>query len=180
MEKTKRNKLIIGITVSVICLAVICIPVCKSFFDTLKNGSPDIYIFTDISECEGIASLDYPNGNLQRHSTTDMDANLKGLPYENFFAADYTSDEVEFTIFAYTFADTETAGQYFENVTGKSYKNGDEKNYSTGTNASSHRICVYVGNRAYCITSKGKYATEIDNNVLPAIFSEPFFNQQEG
>ena len=177
MKESKRIKTIVGITASVICLAVICIPVFKNFFSIMKNGSADIYIFADISECENIATLQYTDGQLKKHNNTDADKKLKGLSYESFFAADYTSDEVEFTIFAYTFTDTKTAGEYFENVTGKTYDN-DEKNYSTSTGASSHRVCVYVSNRAYCITSKGKYAAEIDYNILPSIFSEPFFDKK--
>ena len=144
----------------------------------MENKGYKTYIFRDISECENIATLNYPNGQINKYDTPNADKKLKGLSYENFFAADYTSDEVEFTIFAYVFKDVETAGKYFQNVTGKN-NNGD-KSFSTSLGMAFYENCVFVDNCAYRVTAKRKYAIEIENNVLPHLFSEPFYPENEG
>jgi hypothetical protein len=82
-------------------------------------GKPNVYIFNDISECENISFLKYENSILYRYENPSADTYLRKLSYVEYFAARYESNELEFEIFAYVFENSETAMQYFENVTGK-------------------------------------------------------------
>lgn len=168
MLKIKNLNLSFIALLMVLCLLCMCLFSCS--FN--KAGNTQTFIFLNISECEGIYNLGYLNQSIEKYNSSDFDKKLKGVSYESFFAAKYSSDEMEFEIFAYVFFDSQSASDYFKNVTGK--KSNNDKNFSSSIGISKFRKCVFVNERAYCIISNRRYAGEIENSVLPQLFSQPF------
>ena len=122
------------------------------------QGSLDFYIFDNISECEKIQHLEYKAGKLTKYDNPKSDKYLKELSYNDFFAAKYESDEVEFEIYAYVFDSKQTSEQYFKNSTGK----GDnlEINFLASKGLTSCKITVISGERAYTVLgSRSQFET---------------------
>ena len=83
---------------------------CSSMTDNYR-------IFGSLAECEAMEAA--PGVRVVRYGSPAEDTELRGLPYEAFYGAEYTVDDGSFTIFAYEFADADTAAQYYRNVAGK-------------------------------------------------------------
>ena len=177
MNKKNIKVIIFTINIIVILTTILILGrfAIKRGFNLLLNGLTEIYVFADIAECEGIAELDYPNATVTRRDTPDGDKKLKGLAYESFYSAKFVADGMEFEIFAYEFVDSETAQAYFKNVTGKGLES--EQNFSSSTGLIKYRLCVLDGNLAYTLTAPNKYADEIEQNILPSLFSKKIGSQ---
>ena len=131
-------------------------------------GSLDFYIFDDISECEKIQHLEYEVGRLTKYDNPKSDENLKELSYNDFFAAKYESDEVEFEIYAYVFDSKQTSQQYFKNSTGKD--DNLEINFLASKGLKFCKITVISGERAYTVLgSRSQFETI--KKLLGEIFS---------
>lgn len=79
---------------------------------------PDPYIFDDISECKRIEDLSFTNHKVSVATTTQGDKHLNSLSYQEFYNAQYSSDELNFEIFAYVFDTPLAAQEYFNSVSG--------------------------------------------------------------
>ena len=91
-----------------------------------------------------------------------------------YFAARYESDELEFEIFAYVFENSETAMQYFENVTGKNDNLSVNFSISSGVGllgVSSSEIVVIDGKCAYTVFTPRNQLEET-KRALGEIFSK--------
>ena len=89
------------------------------FYGFQKIDQTEYRIFADIAECEQIVSNKPDGAQIEVYKTAEKDKYLRNLEYEAFFGAKYASSEMRFQLFAYDFADSETARAYFEAVTGK-------------------------------------------------------------
>ena len=89
------------------------------FYGFQKIDQTEYRIFADIAECEQIVSNKPDGAQIEVYETAEKDKYLRNLEYEAFFGAKYASSEMRFQLFAYDFADSETARAYFEAVTGK-------------------------------------------------------------
>ncbi|MBQ4585481.1 MAG: hypothetical protein IJA82_04675 [Clostridia bacterium] len=101
------------VKVAVFVLCILC------FFSLISCNFArfNYYIFDDISECENITKTEYTNAKLSRYDTPINDNNLGNLEYLEFFGGCFSSDEIEFEIFAYEFQCINDAQKYFKNVT---------------------------------------------------------------
>ena len=89
------------------------------FYGFQKIDQTEYRIFADIAECEQIVSNKPDDAQIEVYETAEKDKYLRNLEHEAFFGAKYASSEMRFQLFAYDFADSETARAYFEAVTGK-------------------------------------------------------------
>ena len=159
----KKLSVFIAFAFILVSSAVSCFP-----------GKPNIYIFNDISECENISFLKYENSILYRYENPSSDTYLRKLSYVEYFAARYESDELEFEIFAYVFENSETAMQYFENVTGKNDNLSVNFSISSGVGllgVSSSEIVVIDGKCAYTVFTPRNQLEET-KRALGEIFSK--------
>ena len=130
---------------------------------------PEVYMFADISECSNIGNLEYEGGTLTEYDTPNGDKYLKKLQYNDFFAAKYESDKVDFKIFAYQFDNSETAQKYFINATGKDVDL--ETNFSASTGLFEYRLIVIDGVYAYTVFAPSSKYDEIEE-VLSIVFTQ--------
>ena len=136
-------------------------------------GSMDFYIFADISECENLNSLDYEGAQFNKYSTSNNDKELGELKYNSFVAGKYTSEELDFEIFAYEFDSADTAKKYFKNVAGKSNDRDTTFSASSGFGLfgpSQYEIIVIDYERAYRVVTDQMHDEEI-KKALGQIFS---------
>ena len=131
-------------------LAVILIGLCTVVPILRLHLITNIYIFSDISECDSLETLNVENGYFTRYQNAMLDNNLSGLQYTEFFAGTYSCDQYTFEIFAYEFIDSVAAKTYFENATGKNSAASDA-NFSMVSGIATCHIIVFEGDRAYAI-----------------------------
>ena len=151
------------VKVAVFVLCILC------FFSLISCNFArfNYYIFDDISECENITKTEYTNAKLSRYDTPINDNNLGNLEYLEFFGGCFSSDEIEFEIFAYEFKNTETTKQYFKNVTGKSTKLDSTYLHSSGFGT---RLIVTRFESAYVVTMSNLDEKEV-LKALEKVFS---------
>lgn len=149
-----------------ILMCVICLSLMLTCCSCSVKGY-EFYIFSDISECEGITEHKHDDAEITIYEAPD-DKYLKDLEYVKFFACDYSSSELEFEIFAYEFDSSEDAKEYFKNVTGKS--NQPDKSFSTSKGMFRFRVVAIDDSRAYVAISPKKYDREV-LSFLKEVFS---------
>ena len=147
--RSKIVKVIISVIASVMLLNS-----CTNPLETKK------YIFESIDECNNIKDLEYTNIQLTEYESPDDDKCAKGLVFNDFYAVDYKSDELKFTLFAYQFDSVETSRKYFENHTGKN--DALETNFSHSRGTGPWRIVTYDCERAYYVVVDDKYYKELE------------------
>lgn len=179
----KRKKLAIFMgsgsiaIISIVFVAIVVFALSYMLFTQPPSGG--YYIFQDISECEQLIPNDPAGVTVDRYDSPDKDANLKGLPYKEFWGIKFSSDEIEYEIFAYEFEDSDSALKYFVNETGKnSYlkklplsEDDENKNFSASKGMFSYRLIVIYKNRAYKVTAPSEYANSV-NELFASIFSQ--------
>ena len=145
----------------------------------LNCSSPSEYfIFQNINECEQLIPSDQSNLIIDRYASPEKDKNLKELSYKSFWGIKFHSNELEYEIFAYEFVDSNSALQYYINVTGQSsyekelpLSDGDEnKRLSSSKGMSSYRLIAVYQHKAYVIVAPKQYEEAI-NKLLATTFS---------
>lgn len=149
----------------------------------LNCSSPNEYfIFQTIDECKQLIPADQTDSIIERYVSPEKDKNLKDLSYESFFGMRFHSSELEYKIFAYEFVDSNSALEYYINVTGQnSYKkelplddDNANKRLSSSKGMLSYRLIAVYQNKAYVIVAPRQYAGTI-NKMLATAFSFQLF-----
>ena len=74
----------------------------------LEFSSPkEYFIFQTIDECEQLIPADQTDLSIERYTSPEKDKHLKDLSFESFFGMKFHSNEMEYEIFAYEFADSD-------------------------------------------------------------------------
>ena len=109
----KKSPILLGLIVVILLIAGFVIYM-------LSYSSPNEYfIFQTIDECERLIPSDRTELIIERYVSPEKDKNLKNLSYESFFGMNFHSNELEYEIFAYEFVDSDSALEYYINVTGQ-------------------------------------------------------------
>ena len=129
---------------------------------------PEVYIFNDITECSTVKTKTSAEVQVEIYQNPSKDLYLKDLGYNSFFGCFYISREIKFEIFAYEFVDSETAKDYFTQVTGKN----DElsTNFSSISGSGRYRKIVINGKNAYTVYSSAKDSKAV-NEFIGEIFT---------
>ena len=141
-----------------IAIIVVCFVISLTACTTTESN---YRIFENISECEKIEANMAEDATITKYRTPEADQNLKDLSYNAFFAAQYESSDMSFTIFAYEFSNNEAAKQYFKNSTGKTSKTDVNFSCATGLFSSEERGVFIDGNNAYTVLSVPKHSNDI-------------------
>lgn len=145
----------------------------------LSYSSPnEYYIFQTIDECEQLIPTDQTDLIIEQYASPEKDKNLKDLSFESFFGMKFHSNELEYEIFAYEFADSNSALKYYINVTGQnSYEkelplsdSDENKRLSSSKGMLSYRLIAVYQNKAYVIVAPPQYEDTI-NKMLATVFS---------
>ena len=110
-----------------------------------------------------------PGSKFESYSPKETDKNIKDLLFEESFCGKFSCDDFEFVIFAYEFADSESAKQYYINNTGKI--NDPSTSFSESWGVTFGEIIVIDLERVYRIEAKTKYREEVCS-FLNEIFSK--------
>lgn len=131
--------------------------------------SSDVYMFADLEECHAIAADESIQACLTIYESPEKDKHIKELEYVDFFACYYASDDLEFELFAYQFAEADAASVYFSNVVGRKSTYGTDFLKSAGM-FSYHGI-VISDNMAYAVYSKPSSESNL-NELLGDWFTQ--------
>lgn len=129
----------------------------------------DVHIFADINECQRIQTLMTMDAELKVFTSPQEDKHLKDLEYQEFFGCEYSSEELAFELFAYEFANGDTAITYFKNATGK--ENNPNPTFSNSSAMGVYDSVVVNGNKAYsvrCKATQKEKVTEFLNGIFTA------------
>ncbi len=169
--KNKKVILVIGIISVLLFLTII------GFYSNVDLGlfkEKNIYIFSDIAECEKIAAFE--GVSFSKYDSPDKDSYLKGLAYASFAGGNYAFRGDEFELFAYEFDDASSSQEYFRNVTGKAIEKNP--NYSILRGSSRYRMVVIDGKKAYYLSCSAKAGDGIVE-LLSEIFTCKLENRQD-
>lgn len=145
----------------------------------LNYSSPDeYYIFQSINECEQLIPTDQTDLIIEQYTSPEKDKNVKDLSFKSFFGMKFHSNELEYEIFAYEFADSDSALKYYINVTGQSSYEKElplsdsnaNKRLSSSKGMTSYRLVAVYQNKAYVIVAPNQYEDAI-NKMLATVFS---------
>jgi hypothetical protein len=129
---------------------------CSLLFSACNHATFSSYtVFSDIKECEALKNSNLEGACFEEYDISEKDRYLKELAYTACFAGRFSCDEFDFEIYAYEFADVDTAKQYFENATGKQQESDHKRNFSLvqgiGIPLFNTSFTVYEGKNAYRI-----------------------------
>ena len=160
---SKKMPLII---VLIIIASLLVVFVIYEFND---DTPPEFFIFENISECEQLLPTDVSDSTVEKYITPDKDKKIKELSYKEFWGMKFTSSDLEYEIFAYEFADSDSALKYYTNVTGRSddlpYK--DKRAHAT-KGMFNYDIIVVYQNKAYSLSAPLRCADSIDELLANA------------
>lgn len=117
----------------------------------LYHGDPVITVFADLEECKTLSKQ--TDAVFSAYEDVKLDKAVKDIRYSAFYAGEYSCDQYDFEIFAYTFESTEDARVYFKNTTGKKSE-GMYSNFSVSSGFFTSRVVVFEENRAYSVSTK--------------------------
>ena len=126
----------------------------------------DFYIFNEISELKEIENS--VETEITVYNEVSKDKYLKDLKYNDYFGCKYTSNQLEFEIFAYEFVDKSTADNYYKKVTGKT--NEHKTVFSDVAGMNNFRRIVVHENKAYsvyCSANKSEEVLSFIKTYLP-------------
>lgn len=133
----------------------------------------DVHIFSDMDECLSIESMKADEAEVDIFDPTKKDWNLRGLEVEESFGCKYVSDDLTFTLYAYVFADSDLAMEYFENETGKD--RDPNPTFSSSSGMGSYRRIAVSENKAYLVRCS-KSDSEDVIEFLNSRFSEEIYS----
>ena len=129
----------------------------------------EVYIFSDLSECRTI-EIEKPNGvQVTSYDSPAGDQYIKELIYNDYYACNYSSAEVQFDLFAYEFPDQATAQEYFKNATGQDTTK--TVTYLDSQGVTTYRRVVISNNLAYSVLAKASDA-DATIEIINQLFSE--------
>ena len=169
-----KNKKFIIVTGVILLLFLFSIIV--GFYSNADLGlfeAKNIYIFSNIAECEKISTFE--DVSFSKYDSPDKDPYLKGLDYASFAGGNYTFRGDEFELFAYEFDNVSSAQEYFRNVTGKAIKK--TPNYNILRGSFGYRMVVIDEKKAYYLNCSAKAGDEIVE-LLSEIFTCKLENRQ--
>lgn len=132
-----------------------------------RNEPLDVHIFVDIKECQRLQTPMTMDAGVKIFSSPQEDKHLKGLEYQAFFGCEYSSEELSFELFAYEFADEDTAMAYFNHATGK--ENDPNPTFSNTSAMGVYDSVVVSENKAYsvrCKATQSEKVTEFLNGIF--------------
>jgi len=157
-----HNKIIKTTKFLLIILLVFNLCSCRTF-------ETDVHIFSNIEECQVIESLNDDSSYVKTYSSPDEDENLKNLQFEEFFGCKYTSDDLDFELFAYEFSNADIAMSYFKNLTGK--ENDPNPTFCDSSGMFWFKRIVVKENNAYTVLCKKEYKDKMIE-VINGCFKE--------
>jgi len=101
---------------------------------------PNVSIFENITECNQIRNDACNTIQVSTFANYELDKYIKEMEPEKFFICEYTSTQLNFTLYAYTFKNNDDAQQYFYYVTGK--RNNPTTTFSDSSGIIFRRIAV--------------------------------------
>ena len=132
---------------------------------------PPVYMFAEIEECYNICEVVDEN-LVSFYEDPSEDRYIDDLTYTAFVGFEYNGDDFSFKLFAYDFADADTANTYFEIASGKA--NDLSPNFSDSYGMGRYRRVVVCDNKAYSVYAKSGDVEQV-NNILDMLFSKVLF-----
>ena len=139
------------------------------FAASCSSVSMEFYVFSDIAECINIHNLPYGDAVITEYDSPAKDKYLGQIRYDNFYAAQYSSEKLSFEIYAYEFKSPDDAQQYFTNVTGKTHSAAT--NFSESKGMGSYRLVVIDSEKAYIATTSADQSEQL-KQCLGSVFSK--------
>lgn len=127
----------------------------------------DIHIFSDISECEAISEMIDENSILEVYDSPTSDANFIDLEYVSFYGCK-CSGSLDFELYAYEFASSDIAREYFEAVTDRSCDKQVSFFIVAGT--TNYKRTVINDNMIYTVSTTRTQAETV-TTLLQEVFS---------
>lgn len=162
MEKQLRK-------IMAIMLACTMITVCTA----CGTVEIDVHIFSDMSECYALEQEQSSDVTVDVFSSPEDDKYLKDCTYTDFFACEYTSNDINFTLFSYEFSNESIAQKYFHYATGQ-----DADSTSTFCNSTGmfhYKSVVINGNFAYRLQTKASEEEKV-KDFINERFSVELYN----
>lgn len=154
-----NKKINLAVTLIILCILLI----------SCGRDVTDFYIFSDISECDNIEVFKTEDAIVTRYDTPDLDDSIDDLEYDDFYAAKYESAELDFEIFAYVFADSDSTKEYFKKETG--IETNLDVHFLASGGMFKYRVIVIDGCRAYCANTTQENSKDL-KLFLGEIFSK--------
>ena len=123
----------------------------------------DVHIFSDMSECYALEQEQSSDVTVDVFSSPEDDKYLKDCTYTDFFACEYTSNDVNFTLFSYEFSDESIAQKYFQYATGQDADS--TSTFSNSTGMFQHKSVVINGNFAYRLQTKASEEEKVKDFI---------------
>ena len=175
---SKKFPKFLGLIVVLLPIVVVLLIVVFVIYMLNYSSPNEYYIFQTIDECEQLIPANQTDLMIERYVSPKKDKYLKNLSFESFFGMKFHSSELEYEIFAYEFADSNSALKYYINVTGQnSYEkelplsdSNENKRLSSSKGMSRYRLIAVYQNKAYLIVAPKQYGDTIDK-MLATVFS---------
>lgn len=132
----------------------------------------DERIFSDINECKNIEKNIADDASVVYYDSPQNDAAFDGFKYTRFVGYKYTSKAFSFDFFAYEFADSDTAKEYFLKASGRESKK--DVNFLGVGGTLSYQKVVIEENKAYMI-----YCSSADKDKVEEKLREIFHSKLE-
>ena len=158
MKISLKTLLIVLITLSLMNALCSCGP-----------SNLEIHIFSALSECRAIKSEKLEGVQVTSYDSPAGDQYIKELIYNDYYACNYSSAEVQFDLFAYEFPDQATAQEYFKNATGQDTTK--TVTYLDSQGVTTYRRVVIRNNLAYSVLAKASDA-DAAIEIINQFFSE--------
>lgn len=127
----------------------------------------DVYMFSDLKECDAIEQRANENIIVEVYDSPKADKHLDNAEYDDFYACMY-SGEFKFELYAYVFADCDTAKSYYQRVTGQPCE--QSFSYSSAAGMSNYERTVIKDNLVYTVRCDRSDANAV-NTFLSEIFT---------
>ena len=127
----------------------------------------DIYIFSDISECEAISEMIDENSILEVYDSPTSDVHYIDLEYVTFYGCK-CSGSLDFKLYAYEFASSDIAQEYFETVTGRSCDK--QVSFFIVAGATNYERTVINDNMIYTVSTTRSQAESV-TTLLQEVFT---------
>ena len=150
-------------------IACITVSIMLLYLCGCAGHNSDVYIFSDMQECREIEMLAGPDVTVKTIETPQNDPYLCDLVYTDYYGCEYTSSDIHFKLYAYSFADSDSANAYFQNGTG--ITNEREWNFIASTGMFQYERIVINGPNAYVVHTSSADADQV------VIFINSIFSQ---
>lgn len=175
----KKRTLLLTVNAIGIPLAISMLLVCIAiatffawFFYIVFAWDWTVSTFADISECEEIVAYARERGGSWTPRSASSDEHANELAYTQYFGGEYQDASCSFEIYAYVFADTESAETYYSRASAG--RGGRNPTYSEGLGLFGAERVVLNGNAVYAVYMPSRYHQEVIK-LLAEVFSITLF-----